>query len=798
MLKQMFSLGAAILLIDVSSSVVAADIVPACPLGVFLDGEELSFACGGVGGRPYRVKDWRQQDVVGGTVSANGEVTFGRLGPGYFTLEIAEDARTNAVSFVVVRPPRQDRGAALFGVDSAQSWTDRKRLRCPWYGGDLHRALSETAGRLGLSHVRDRLAPSGADETLRNARLLAAAGVATCTDIDGVLKAADPIAKLPRDLAAYYGYCRSVAAKFGDVTRAWEVFNEQDACGASEPVWDYAAAQKAAYLGLKAGNPNCTVLPGAVCLNVRGVYDEGMYANDLKYYGDVFNLHLYRAPAQFTESFGDLHRFMARAGIGGRAVWITENGMDLEGAARDASCVKGVWQHSAAQELLQAEYYPKAQVAMLMGGISRGYFFFFGSYHERGGAKDWGTFRRDGTVKPVCAAMATVTRELGDAELLGEVDLGVDLRGYLFSHPNGTRTLAFWSASPVDTGKGWPLDANECAKTLELRVTDGAYRLSDLCGGAKRMTVVDGQTLSLTATRYPSYLHGRFDLSVVREPCAKGTAGATVPPVGTDLSVVFRVDLDRVDFGITRGKTVAELKRSSGHLTVQAWNLSDTVKTGIVAVAGCLLRGVPEAVVLPAFGKAEFAAELTVPAGRGETELRLSGHFNGRTTTALVMPVVHLDEAFLAKCRIVDLVGSRKPSQWRRNDSAARQSCTWDESEQAIRFHYEWDDPKADKWFYPSCRLSLPDESLDDALMLEFEVKSAQDKVENDYHVSNLLLGTFIAYPPPMKDWESRRIPLSGVKPDAVEFSLGANPRGMKVDYWVRNMRLVKKDGKDR
>ena len=184
-----------------------------------------------------------------------------------------------------------------------------------------------------------------------------------------------------------------------------------------------------------------------------------------------------------------------------------------------------------------------------------------------------------------------------------------------------------------------------------------------------------------------------------------------------------------------------------------------------------------------------------MPPGTAETELRLTGVFNGKGTTALAMPVVHLDEAFLAECRIVELAASTDPTRWVRNDSAARFSCERDETENAIRFRYEWDDPAVDRWFYPKCRLALPGEALEDAVMLEFEVKSAQDKVENDYQQANLILrqGSFIGYPPPMSEWEIRRIPVGGVNSAATSFALGANPKGMTVDFLVRNLKLIKR-----
>jgi hypothetical protein len=101
--------------------------------------------------------------------------------------------------------------------------------------------------------------------------------------------------------------------------------------------------------------------------------------------------------------------------------------------------------------------------------------------------------------------------------------------------------------------------------------------------------------------------------------------------------------------------------------------------------------------------------------------------------------------------------------------------------------------------------LKLPDESFAGAGMLAFEVKSRQDKVENDFNHHLLMLaledvrehGTTksISYPPPLNDWETRYVPLGnqGIPLDAVRmFRLGANPKGKKLTFWLRNLRLLK------
>ncbi len=87
--------------------------------------------------------------------------------------------------------------------------------------------------------------------------------------------------------------------------------------------------------------------------------------------------------------------------------------------------------------------------------------------------------------------------------------------------------------------------------------------------------------------------------------------------------------------------------------------------------------------------------------------------------------------------------------------------------------------------------------------MIEFEVKSVQDKVENDFACANLMLcygegarhDTKRAYPPPIGVWERRKVQIgekdnpAGVK----AIRIGANPKGTKCTFWIRNIVILRK-----
>ena len=783
-----------------------AGVVLDAPGHVFTE-QEAVVASGGTPGAAWRVTDWRGRPETNGVWDAAGRTGIGFLPAGYYHLTgDGFDATFAVVPPVASRTFDHD---SFYGVDSAQSWVSRKGgFLCPWQGGDTFRVVSDLIRKTGLPHVRDRLSASEVNPKpgsyafghyMYNADLLRDRGILLSGMFHDVPKHMDRIQKLPRDLAALFAFCRDTSAAFGDRMGDWEFWNEQDISFAPEPAWDYAAAMKAAYLGFKAAAPGRTVLDGALCHAGRTSYDAALFENDMGKYMDVFNFHTYSPLADYPRIFAELRAFMRKHGMEGRAVWMTESGTNLEGHSEKDGAMGGQKAHTPDQELVHAECYAKSQVLFQMEGVSRDYFFVFGAYNERNGAKDWGVMRRDGTVKPTYAAMSAITRELVSARLAGEVKVGNGVRAFLFDQPGGAQTLVFWSVSPADTTSGNVKAAPDCARTFALAAGAGTYTLADMCGRRTKVSA-GAEPLKLAATRFPSYLSGLRGLRADVAPFPRGAVKPYVPAADEDLSVVLRVDLDADDFGIAGQKSLAELRGDTGRLRVHVWNLSPVAKRGSVSVGGGTLAGLPAEISLPPMGEAAFdCVYAPPPEGRYLERLALAGRFDGRRTSRLVVPV-RLEKAFLASCETVELLNWRDPKAWARNTSADEYAAVWDEKEQAIRFDFAWKKP-ADRWFYPVYTLTRPAEGLARAAMFEFEVRSEQNKVENDFACQNLMLlfengrSTFIPYPAPLGAWEKRRVQLSASPEgpgDVKAFRLGANPNGTRCSFWVRNPRILK------
>lgn len=771
---------------------------------------------GGDPGATWTLLDWRGRDTgYSGVFDAEGAAVLPPLPCGYY--RISPGSATLAVM-----PPPENRNrphSSFYGIDSAQSAISGSgSFLCPWNGGDTYLTVSDLLWHLGIPHVRDRLSWPQSNPArgkfdygnyMRNAEMLHARGILISDTFHSSPEWTRPKGKLPGDLNALFEFCASTAAAFGDRMGDWEFWNEEDVGFASEPVWDYAAALKAASLGFRTGRPGGVVLPGALCQSPGSPYMRILYENDAAKFCDVFNYHTYNPPAAYPEMFAALRKFMVDHGIGGRAVWMTESGTYLEGFSDTPGAIKGLMAHSPEQELVVAEFYPKSQIAFQMEGVARNYFFAFGTLNERNGMKDWGVMRRDGTVKPVYSAIGTMLRELAAARLAGALDTNDGFRAYLFDQPNGSQTVAFWTVSPVDTTSGEP-SKGEAVKatpdyqgTITIPAADGAYRLSDLCGRQSTAVATNG-VLTLESSRFPAYVGGLRGLIAKTPPHPAGDVEQYIPAQDEDLSVIIRVDLSTNDFSITRQKTQAALQGDSGRLRVEVWNMGDCAKTGRVEVAGGLVEGLPKTLHLGPRGTAPVSFDCTfVPAATGDFSQKLAfeGVFDGKRSSRLILPV-RLDSLFLASCR-------RAPTSWAilknwsLNTTAQSHALSWDDKEQAVRIDVSWtNSPALGRWFHPIFRLELPNESLADARMVQFEVKCAQDKVENDFIAQHLALRSkdasknerILGYPAPIGSWEKRYVDLTeaAVLEDVAELRFGTRPAGMRCSLWIRNIEILR------
>ena len=802
--KRLRAVCAAALLAVVGAAAAAGEVpgaekcLTACAPGtVFLAGEELMFSLSpqAPGEGQWILRDWKDEKLREGNFSGR-DFRLPPLENGYYKLEVS--GVPGSRSFAVVPDPakREEDPGMFFALDSAQSWLAAPEKKNPFRPSNAYAVVSEVARRSGVRMVRERLRWSDVEpepgcfdwkQYRLNADLLAERGIR----ISGVYHDAPRWAKsntprLPSDLLANYRFARKLAREFRGAMTVWEFWNEPDIGFAPEGAWDYAAALKSAYLGFKAGDPDVTVAPGGYARTPLMNYSHVVLLNGAGWYADLFNMHTYAVIRDFPAVVGDVRALLSRHGLGHLPIWFTENGSNMEGAAQEESGIPGIRRHSPAQELLVAEYLAKMMITMQFLGVGRDFFFVLPPYNERAGRKDWGMMRHDYTVKPGYAAFATLVDQLGNARPEGEAALGEGIRGFLYRRRDGGRILVYWSISELDTKEQRPnLDTRDLLPRRFSIPGRGRIRGVNHFG-----TPFEADGREMTAIRFPAFVECPETLPVDR-PFAVPEA-AKRPEPDFDRTVVFRTELSE-DFSLWVGKDGVDITGETVSFRLQAWNFSDREKCGRITVAGGRARGIPDSVVLPPFGKAEFDVAFSPDLDTDFSgELRVSGTFDGLGSSPLVIPLRNLKAGMelsreLAMPQLVD------PANWRLNSSGALKA-SYEEADDALCFSTEF--PKGvDCWSYPEYTLQLPQESLAGGRIIAFEVKCS-DPAGVRQMVLMLVLKNKktiqLKVNVPGSRWEEIRVSLpDGVDGGGIEkIRFGVNSRRERIDYSIRRVRF--------
>jgi hypothetical protein len=423
------------------------------PGGVFFAGEAARFTAKGTGKRvTVQVVDYDGRTAKQGVFPANA-IDLGILPRGSYLLQVtAPDGATRQMPFVVVPRPHP-RPAGRIAADAALSWL---------VPANRYEEGAELLRRSGVRWVRDRLAWGEIAPTPgkyvwgrydRAADAQSKRGLQITQvfhTIPAWARADGATNRFPDDLRDVYRFAKAAAQHFRGRVKAWEVWNEADIPAFSiDPGCEYAAFLKAAYLGFKAGDAGLPITQVSFALASER-FGESLMENGAAAYYDIFNYHIYDDPGRYAARAAVHERLLARSGVPGRPIWLTEAGIPLQ--AVNAAL-------TPEDQRRQAEFISKSCVESLAHGTDRHFFFILPYYLENGVA--FGALDADGSALPGYAALATVADALGAANYIREIRFrqpGLHL--HLFDNGEG-ETLAAWSDTP---GVTFPLSPGPSAK----------------------------------------------------------------------------------------------------------------------------------------------------------------------------------------------------------------------------------------------------------------------------------------------------------------------------------------------
>jgi hypothetical protein len=421
--------------------------LPAHPGNIFLAGETVSVTAPPAGeGDTWRAVDYEGRIVAEGWITT-GPIKLGRLPVGYYELLRGAGQVTNRLSLGVLEGLRAPTPlGSPIGIDVAMAW---------FYSKDKMPDVASLCALAGMNRVRDRLSwpelepqkglfvPTNRYDW--SAEVQAAAGLQVLQVGHQSPGWANPVGKrFPLDLRDSYNFHRALAQRWRGKVVAFEPWNEADI-----PMFgghtgsEMASLQKAAYLGLKAGNPKVTA-----CLNVFAVHRAAtlrdLDENAAWPYFDTFNLHHYEGFDKYPKLYADF-----RAVSAGKPLWVTECSVTVKWHGDQK-----LQEPTDEDVRVQSERVAMTYACAIHEGAEAVFYFMLPHYVE--GQTQFGVLRPNLTPRPGYLALAAAGRLLADARPLGQVKATNDaIRAYLFrARPDGrpADVLVAWSKSEAELG----------------------------------------------------------------------------------------------------------------------------------------------------------------------------------------------------------------------------------------------------------------------------------------------------------------------------------------------------------
>ena len=385
---------------------------------------------------------WELRDAEG-RVARQGQgpmtaLPISNLAVGYYEFHRPSPGADDPIALAVLAPLRRPTPTdSPLGVDTSMAW---------FYTEDQQPSVASLCALAGMNWARDRFdwaatepqagKPISAEHYDRSVHAETAARLKVLqVNHTTPAWAGTDGHRFPLDLRETFYFHRRLAAHWRGEVLAFEPWNEPDLeTFGNHTAGEIASFQKAAYWGVKAGNPRAIVCLAPLVYR-RPHRLEEFRANEVWPYFDTFNFHHYVPTDRYPKLYADF-----RSASGGRPVWVTEACLPMEWAG-DAG------RQEPESPRGQAERVGRLLASALHEGPALVNYFCLPHYAE--GTTQYGLLRRDLTPRPAYVALAAAGRLLAAARPLGRQNSeATNVHAYWFrARPDGRRrdVLVCWS-----------------------------------------------------------------------------------------------------------------------------------------------------------------------------------------------------------------------------------------------------------------------------------------------------------------------------------------------------------------
>jgi len=612
--------------------------LPHHPGNIFLEGEEVRIPFPAGVGAGWTAYDFEGNRAASGQV-INGMATLGRLPVGYYEVANWPTNSSRRVAVGVVSPPKAaPHPTSPIGLDVALGWFFKESEMAP---------VINLCTLAGVNWVRDRytwkemelsrgeFSKSNRYDTAVRAQQEAGLRVLQVNHYTPLWANTNQL-RFPSDLRETYRLHREIAARWSNLVQAFEPWNEPDIDGFGRHTGsEIASFQKAASLGIKAGNPHAIACQAAFASHSQSVLGDFLDNQPWPYF-DTFNLHHYIEPEAYPELYASF-----RKSCGGRPLWVTECNQPVHWSGDDKL------EEPPPHELrVQAGRVAQFFATSLNQGASKIFYFTLTHYAE--GQNQFGLLRRDLTPRPAYLAFAAVGRFLADASPLGRwTNAPPNLRAYLFrARPDG---------EPRTVMVAWSADGD-----LNIRLPATPQAIFDFLG--RREPVPERSIVIGIAPKFlvlPESAPRKYRMEPPPRP--------SKPLTGDSSPIVFQAlwPEDRVLPGSSAYQIEAD---RWNRIPVFAYNFSSNPVTGRLrstAPPGWRVKA-PDQMRIGPDERLELEVSVNPGAGRipAVKPFRLEGDFQNLGTAVLSLPLRPAPGPSLSNEQFIPIPAGTDPSRW--------------------------------------------------------------------------------------------------------------------------------------